>query len=112
MRDAAGHEGAGARPADRDLLADLEGDFAAQDVGHLIAVAVKVECRIGAGRRGFLEQHDAVAGLAAQQLERGRAAGRHAQYRAATRRHDNAPRIHLHILPCSRRSSWLLDQDP
>jgi hypothetical protein len=38
---------------------------AARHVGHLVAVVVKVECRIGAGRRGLLEQHDAVAGLAA-----------------------------------------------
>jgi hypothetical protein len=61
MWHTAGHEGAGARPADRDFVADLEDDFAAQHVGHLVAVAVKVECRIGAGRRGFLEQQDAVA---------------------------------------------------
>ena len=53
------------RPADRCLVVNLEGYFAAQHVGHLVAVAVKVECRIGAGRRGFLEQHDAVTGIAA-----------------------------------------------
>src|SRR5437879_2740761 len=40
------------------------------------------------GWRGLLEQHDAVCRLAAHQLERGRAARRHAQYRPAARRHD------------------------
>src|SRR6478672_2097413 len=43
MRYAAWHERAGARPADRELVADLEGDFPAQHVGHLVAVTVKVE---------------------------------------------------------------------
>src|SRR6202040_3727048 len=71
MRYAARQEGTGARPADRYLVANLEGYFAAQHVGHLVAIAVKMKCRLGAGRRGFLEQHDAVASIAAQQLKRG-----------------------------------------
>src|SRR5271169_4483885 len=40
MRHAARHEGAGTGPAHRDLIADLEGDFAAQDIGHLVAVVM------------------------------------------------------------------------
>ena len=71
MWHAARNEGAGARPADRYLVANLEGYLAAQHVGHLVAIAVKMKSRIGAGRRGFLEQHDAVASIAAQQLKRG-----------------------------------------
>jgi len=39
---------------DSDLIADLQGDFDAQDLGHLVAVAVKVECRFRAGRLSFL----------------------------------------------------------
>ena len=49
MREASRHEFPGARPTDRELIADLEGDFAAQPaqhVGDLIAVAVKVEYRL------------------------------------------------------------------
>src|ERR1700720_1277835 len=65
MRYAARQEGTGARPADRNLVADLKGDFAAQYVRHLVAIAVKMECRLGAGRRSFFEQHDALTGIAA-----------------------------------------------
>jgi hypothetical protein len=43
MRHAAWHEDAGARPTDRELVADLEGDFAAQHVGHLVTVVGKVD---------------------------------------------------------------------
>src|SRR6516225_10122734 len=43
MRHAAWHEGAGARPTDRELVAEIEGDFAAQHVGHLVTVVVKVD---------------------------------------------------------------------
>ena len=63
--DAAWQKRAGPRPADRDLISDLKGDFAAQHVRQLVAIAVKMECRLGAGRRGFFEQHDAVTGIAA-----------------------------------------------
>jgi hypothetical protein len=41
----------------------IEGGFATQHVADLVAVAVKVERRIGADRCGFLEEHDAVAAL-------------------------------------------------
>jgi hypothetical protein len=68
VRHIAWFEGTGARPADRNLVADLKGDFAAQYVRHLVAIAVKMECRLGPSRRGFFEQHDAVAGLAASSL--------------------------------------------
>src|ERR1700730_15031219 len=40
MRHAAWHEGAGAGAADRDRVADLEGDLAAQDIGHLVTVVM------------------------------------------------------------------------
>jgi hypothetical protein len=50
---------------DRNLAADLKGDFAAEYVGHLVAIAVKMECRLGPSRRSFFEQHDAVTGIAA-----------------------------------------------
>jgi hypothetical protein len=40
VRYAAWHKGAGAGAADRDLIADLEGDLAAQDIGHLVAVVM------------------------------------------------------------------------
>ena len=63
--DAAWQKRAGPRPADGDLISDLKGDFAAQYISHLGAVAVEMECRLGAGRRGFFEQHDAVAGIVA-----------------------------------------------
>src|SRR5215472_13107751 len=58
-------EGAGPRPADGDLISDLKGDFGAQYLGYLVAVAVEMECRLGSGRRSFFEQHDAVTGIAA-----------------------------------------------
>src|SRR5437764_14180868 len=68
MRHAARHEGAGPGAADRNLVADLEGDLALQDVGHLVAVVVQMEGALGPGWDGFLEHHDAVAGRAAEQL--------------------------------------------
>jgi hypothetical protein len=43
MRDAARHEGTCAGPTDRDIVADLERDLAAQDIGHLVAVVMQVE---------------------------------------------------------------------
>ena len=59
------------RAAYGDLIADLEGDFSAQDIGYLVAIAVKVVIRYRARRRSFLEHHHAICGLAALQLERG-----------------------------------------
>src|SRR3954452_9514626 len=64
VRDIAGHEGAGSGAANRDLVADLECDLAAQDVGHLIAVVMEVHRRHGAGRCCFLEHHHALFGIA------------------------------------------------
>jgi hypothetical protein len=63
--DATWQKRAGPRPADGDLISGLKGDFAAHYVRHLVAVAVEMECRLGAGRRSFFEQHDAVTGIAA-----------------------------------------------
>src|SRR5207245_6982623 len=91
MRHAARHEGAGARAAERDLVADLERDLAAQDIGHLVAVVMEVERALGPGRNGFLEHHDAAAGLAAPQFERERSARR---YRVLSRRYNDALCIH------------------
>ena len=75
VRDTAWYEGACAGPAYGDLIADLEGDFSAQDIGHLIAIAMKVEIRCRARRSYFLEHHHALCGLAGLQLERRRPAG-------------------------------------
>src|SRR6266851_4099210 len=80
--------------APADLVVDLEGDLTAQHVGDLVALVVKMEHRLRAGWRGFLERYHALAGFAAQQLERGRAAGRHAQDRPAAGRHHKAFCIH------------------
>ena len=57
MREPARHEGAGARTANRHLLAEFEGDLAGEHVGHLVAVVVQVIGRVSTGRRGFLEHH-------------------------------------------------------
>src|SRR5258707_1683416 len=99
MRHAARHEGIGAGAADRDLVADHEGDLAAQDVGHLVAVVMQMKGALGAGRNGFLEDHDAVAGRAAQQLERELPARRPARHLALSRLYDDALRTHRWFLP-------------
>jgi hypothetical protein len=44
-QDAAWHEGTSAGAADRDLVADHEGDLAAEDIGHLVAVVMQMELR-------------------------------------------------------------------
>src|SRR5713101_3450782 len=90
MRHAAWHESAGAGAADRGLVADLERDLAAQDIGHLVAAVMQMERALGPGGNGFLEQHDAVAGCSAQQLERERSARRRARYLALSRQYDDA----------------------
>ena len=68
MRDVARHECAGAGPADCDRVADHESEFAGEHPGDLVAVVVQMEEARGAGRQGFLEHHDALIGLAAEQL--------------------------------------------
>src|SRR5437899_117303 len=55
MRHASRHEGTGAGSADRDLVADLESDLAAQHPGDLVAVAVQMERCLSPGGRGLLE---------------------------------------------------------
>src|SRR4029077_4615204 len=47
MREPARHESAGARTANRDLLADLKGDLAGEHIGDLVAVVVQVVRRLG-----------------------------------------------------------------
>src|SRR5438034_2660295 len=76
MRDVAREERTRARPADAHLVADLERDLTGEDPGDLVAVAVEMEEALGAGRHGFLEQHDALVGLVAEELQGGEAAGR------------------------------------
>jgi hypothetical protein len=72
MRHAARHEGASAGAADCDVVADLEGDLAAQDIRHFVAVMMQMERALGPGWNGFFEHHDAVAGRFAQQLQNDR----------------------------------------
>ena len=55
MRHATRHEGASAGPTNHDLVAYLKGDLTAEHPGDLIAVAVQVECRLGAGWCGLLD---------------------------------------------------------
>src|SRR5207253_11445118 len=55
MRNAARYKGTSAGPAGRDPIADLEGEFSAQNIDQLVAVVVEMERRIGAGGRGILE---------------------------------------------------------
>jgi hypothetical protein len=80
MRHVARQEGTSTRPADRHLIADLEGDLAIEDVSDLVAVVVDVEIGNGSDRRDFLEHHHALGGLAVLQLERERPAGRGMPY--------------------------------
>src|SRR6516165_10641982 len=98
MSEPARHESAGARTADRDLLADLEGDLAGEHIGHLVAVVVQVIGRLRSGRRGFLKHHHALAGLPAQELERRRSARRHLPHPSLTGRYDKTFCLHRSIL--------------
>src|SRR5207245_10766816 len=71
MRNVAREERAGAGPADGDLVADLESDLAGEHPGDLVAVAVQMEQALGADGDGFLEQHDALIGLVADEIQGG-----------------------------------------
>src|SRR5947207_15727189 len=102
MRDVARHERAGARPADGDLFADLKGDLSGKHPGDLVAVAVQMEEALGAGGQGFLEQHDALAGLTSEELQiKGAARCWRAEMLPAARRYDKTLCCgHVGVLPC------------
>jgi hypothetical protein len=72
------------RAADRDLVA--------QDIGHLVAVAMQMERALCHGGNGFLEYHDTVAGRFAQQSERHRSGPAKPGFVPAV--YNDAPRIH------------------
>ena len=101
MRDVARHERAGAGPADGDLVTDLECELAGEHPGDLIAVVVQMEEACGAGGQGFLEHHDALASLAAEQLQVEEAAWRRrVEMLPAARGYDKAfCRGHVAVLP-------------
>src|SRR5712664_1963009 len=91
MRDVAREERAGAGSADGNIVADLKGDLAGEHPGDLVAVAVQMEEALGAGRHGFLEQHDALIGLVADELQGGEAARRrHVEMLPTARGYDKA----------------------
>src|SRR5262249_21750658 len=73
-----------------DFIADLEGDLAAQDIAHLVAVVMEVERALCPGGYGLLEQHDAVAGRLAQQLEHARPLRRVGRHEALSRLYADA----------------------
>src|SRR5207249_3962259 len=102
MRDVAREKRARAGPADGDLVADLEGDLAGEDPGDLVAVAVQMEQALGADGHSFLEQHDALVGLVADELQGGEAARRpHVEMLPTARGYDKACfRVHIDVLPC------------
>src|SRR5438128_881398 len=109
MRDVAREERAGAGPADGDLVADLEGDLADEHPGDLVAVAVQMEEALGADGHGFLEHHDALIGLVADELQGGEAPGRpHVEMLSAARGYDKAfcrvhfCRVHIDVPPLWR----------
>src|SRR5918996_5896440 len=93
---------AGAGPADGDLVAYLEGDLAGEHPGDLVAVAVQMEQALGADGHGFFEQHDALIGLVADELQGGEAARRrHVEMLPTARRYDKAScRVHSDVPPC------------
>ncbi len=105
MRDVAREERAGAGPADGDLVADLEGDLAGEHPGDLVAVAVQMEQALGADGHGFLEQHDALIGLVADELQGGEAARRrHVEMLPTARGYDKAfCRVHIDVPLCGVR---------
>src|SRR5262245_26162727 len=100
MRDVAREERAGAGPADLDLVDDLEGDLTGQHPGDLVAVAVQMEHALGTDRHGFFEQHDALIGLVADELQGGEAPRRpHVEVLPAVSRYHKAfGRVHSDAL--------------
>src|SRR5690348_6322527 len=98
VSEPARHEGAGARAADRDLLADLEGDLAGKHIGYLVAVVVQVISRLSTGRRSLLKHHHTLAGLSAQEFERGRSTRRHLPHPPLTSRYYKTFCLHRSIL--------------
>src|SRR5713226_2461578 len=91
VRDLAREERAGAGAANGNIVADLKGDLAGEHPGDLVAVAVQMEEALGADGHGFLEQHDALIGLVAEELQGGEAARRrHIEMLPAARGHDKA----------------------
>src|SRR6478752_9680533 len=101
MRDVTRHERAGAGAACRDCLADHESEFAREHPGDLVAVMVQMEGACGTSRQGFLEHHDALIGLAAEQLHgKGTTGRRRSKMFAATRGDDKAfCCAHVGVLP-------------
>src|SRR6266566_1782150 len=95
-------ECAGAGAADGNLVADLKGDLAGEHPGDLVAVTVEMEETLGTGGDGLLEQHDALIGLVAEELQGGEAAGcRHIEILPAAGGHDKASCcVHAGVLPC------------
>jgi hypothetical protein len=66
-------------------------DLAGEHPGGLVTVTVQMEEALGAGRHGFLEQHDALIGIAAEELQGGGAAGRpHVEMLPAARGHNKS----------------------
>ena len=97
MLDAARHEGAGAGTTGGDLVANLECDLAAQDVGHLLAVMMQVEPALRPCGNGLLEQHDAASGRSAQELEHERSVLRYVPDRALSRQYNDPLCTHHHF---------------
>jgi hypothetical protein len=92
MRDVTRHECTGPRAAGRHLVADLEGEFAGNDPSNLIAVVVQMMEARSASWQGLLEHHDALAGLASEELQLEEATRcRRLDMFSTTRRYDNAP---------------------
>jgi hypothetical protein len=71
VRKTARHERACSGTTDCSLIANLERDFAAQDIGDLNAIVVKVQRRIGIGWRDFLKHHHARGSLSGKHFESG-----------------------------------------
>src|SRR5260370_9446611 len=104
MPDAAWHECTGTGDADRDVITDQESDLATQDISHLVAVVMEVQCALGPDRSGRLEHHDAAIGLVTPQLKHDRPPRRVVRHQAVSRLYDNALPPHRAFLLPSLRS--------